>query len=360
MTLIVERLTARAGDFTLDEASLQVQAGGYGVVIGPAGAGKTTLLEAIAGVVPVRSGRVLVAGRDVTHAGPEARGIGLVYQHGYLFPHLTVQQNIAYGAANADLPRQLVEQLGIAPLGARTVTSLSGGERQLVALARALARRPGVLLLDEPFAALDPRTRTATRRALRQLHRDWGFTVLHVTHDFAEAGSLGDVAVLLDRGRVVQAAPPEQLFRAPATAAAADFLGAENVFAAQVIEDATGTHASGADSPESGAAGQRSVLIRIGALVLHAVTDHPPGPAHAVIRGEEIVLSLGETASSMRNHVGGVVQDVERHGPVARVVVQAGDVHFTATITAGAVSDLGIAAGVRVSLSFKAAAVHVC
>src|SRR5262249_6993445 len=155
---------------------------------------------------------------------PEQRNVGLVYQHGYLFPHLTVAENIAYGASDDAAMNEVVRRLGAGGLLDRGVMSLSGGERQLVAIARTLARRPSVLLLDEPFSALAPRRRETIRREVRKLHRDWGLTVLQVTHDFTEAGLLGDVAILLDGGRVLQFGPPEQVFRHPASPYIAEFL----------------------------------------------------------------------------------------------------------------------------------------
>src|SRR5439155_10380694 len=204
----LEHVTARAGNFTLSDINFDVPQGAYGVVIGPAGSGKTTLLETIAGIVPARSGRIRLGGEDLTHAPPEVRRLGIVYQHAYLFPHLTVRQNVEYGAASRVVANDMSARFGVDGLADRAIGSLSGGERQLVALARALARRPEVLLLDEPFSALDPRNRAAARRLLRALYFERRFTVLHVTHDFAEAGLLADVAVILDHGRVLQAGEP--------------------------------------------------------------------------------------------------------------------------------------------------------
>ena len=219
------------GRFLLADITFTVPKGAYGVVIGPAGSGKTTLLETIAGITPQSGGTLTLDGRRADALPPEARGLGLVYQHGYLFPHLSVEANIAYGATDAGIARDVATRIGAWALRDRAVESLSGGERQLVALARALARRPSILLLDEPFSALDPRRRETTRRELRRIHREWGVTVLQVTHDFTEAGLLGDVAILLDGGRVLQSGKPEEVFRQPASPYVAEFLGAENVFA---------------------------------------------------------------------------------------------------------------------------------
>ena len=168
-----------------------------------------------------------------------------------LFPHLQRGENIDYGAPVAASSRaELVQRLA-SPTSAIATCILSGGERQLVALARALARRPALVLLDEPFSALDPKRRSLARREVRALHREWGFTALQVTHDFTEAGLLGDVAILLDAGRVLQYGPPEEVFRRPATPYVAEFLGAENVLAGsvQVLRDAPPDFVVGDASP---------------------------------------------------------------------------------------------------------------
>ena len=195
--IAVAGLGARVGAFALHDISFEVPSGAYGVVIGPTGSGKTTLLEAIAGIAPQSDGTVSLCGRDVTNDAPDTRCIGLVYQLGFLFPHLSVEENVHYGARDRALAATVARRFGADQLYAQPVRSLSGGERQLVAIVRALARRPEVLLLDEPFSALDPTRRAAARREVRAIHREWGLTTLHVTHDFAEAGSLGDVAILL-------------------------------------------------------------------------------------------------------------------------------------------------------------------
>ena len=348
----IDGLGARAGSFALADVSFVLPAGAWGIVLGPAGAGKTTLLETIAGVRRAASGRVALRGMDVTRVPPEQRGVGIVYQHGYLFPHLSVSDNVAYGTGDASYVREMSARFGIDALRDRTVTALSGGERQIVALARALAPRPDILLLDEPFASLDPRRRTGVRRELRALQRELGLTVLQVTHDFAEAGTLGDLALLMEGGRLVQAAPPEELFRKPATAAAAEFLGAENVYAGSARLLAKG----GGDGPDT-------VCFDVSGagMSLVAVGEFAEGPAHAVIRGEDVVLARERPGpSSARNVLEGVVIEVAREGSLARVSVNVGGSMLVASVTFAAVTELGLAEGVRVVASVKATAVHLC
>ena len=344
-----DALGARAGTFVLRDVSFTLPRGAWGIVLGSAGAGKTTLLETIAGVRRPAAGRVLLRGVDATGVPPEARGVGIVYQHAFLFPHLTVEQNVRYGAGDPAHALALARRLGAGHLLARGVRDLSGGERQVVALARALAPRPDILLLDEPFAAVDPRGRTRLRRELRALQRELSLTVLHVTHDFAEAGTLGDLAVLLDGGRLAQAAPPSVLFRRPASAAAAEFLGAENVYAgsATPLEP-------GADD-EAG-----TMLFRSGSLALVGLGESA-AVSHAVIRGEDVVLARERTGvSSARNVLEGVVAEVVTHGALARVTLDIAEVPLVATVTAGSVSELGLLPGSRAVATIKATAVHLC
>jgi len=354
----LQNVSARAGAFHLSDISLEVNQGAYGVVIGPAGSGKTTLLETISGVIRATSGKIVLGGEDLTHAPPEARRLGIVYQHAYLFPHLTVRENVRYGAATASAAEDVAVRFGVDALADRSVESLSGGERQLVAIARALARRPEVLLLDEPFSALDPRTRNVARRILRTIYFERRFTVLQVTHDFAEAGLLGDIAIMLDRGRVVQQGDPEQVFRKPASPYIADFLGAENVFAgsARPIRP---------EPPDWFAADEKSfiqhaVAFTTGALTFYALGDVVPGPSHAVIRAEEVSLSTEPSMSSLQNQFRGTIKEIVPAGAVTRVTVDASGTPIVAAVTARSVRELQLFAGVEVVVGFKATAVHLC
>lgn len=198
----VTALTVRVADFALDGATFRVPARGIGVVTGPTGAGKTTLLETIAGVRPIGSGSIMLHDRDVTRMAPEERGVGLVYQQAWLFPHLTVRQNVEYGARDAAVVHELVDRLRVRTLLQKPVSTLSGGERQLVALARALARAPRTLLLDEPFAAMDSALRGDIRAAVLSWAAAQEMTTLLVTHDAAEASLPGSVQLRVERGIV--------------------------------------------------------------------------------------------------------------------------------------------------------------
>ncbi len=361
----VRNLGARVGAFHLRDVSFDVATGGYGVVIGPAGSGKTTLLEAIAGLTPLVSGEVSLGARNVTREPPEDRGIGIVYQHGYLFPHLSVGENINYGASDT-LPaaQEVTRRLGIAELVDRDVQSLSGGERQLVALARALARRPPLVLLDEPFSALDPKRRALARREVRALHREWGFTALQVTHDFTEAGLLGDVAILLDAGRVLQYGAPDEVFRKPATPYIAEFLGAENVLAGtvRVLQDAPPDFIAGDETlaPAALAAGYHALEFAAGAVTIYTVGSAASGSAYAVIRAEEVSIARSAPATSARNVFRGRITELSTLGALARVSLDVAGMPLVAALTSRSADELRLREGEEVWASFKALAVHLC
>ena len=348
--IALERLSARAGSFELREVSVTVPAGSWGIVLGPAGSGKTTLLETIAGVRGTTGGRVMLRGEDATSLPPETRRVGIVYQHAFLFPHLSVEENIGDGTRDIEAARDISARLGCGGFAGRSVESLSGGERQIVALARALAPNPDILLLDEPFAALDPRRRSGVRAELRRLQRERGTTVLHVTHDFVEAGTLGDLAMVLEQGALAQVGAPETLFRKPASGALADFLGAENVYVGTVTRAGV-------------SAGDRIATLSFSGdgLELTGIGDHLGGAGHAVIRGEDVVLSRQQPSpSSARNVLEGTILEVAPDGVLARVTLSTGGTTLVAIITQVSAHELGLAAGDAVVASVKATAVHLC
>ena len=353
-------VSARKGRFALEDVSVSLASGEYGVVIGPAGSGKTTLLEVIAGLLAPHRGSVSIGGRDAKSMAPEQRNLSLVYQHAYLFPHLSVRDNVAYGALDDAVLREVEQRLDVVSLYSRDVLALSGGERQVVALARALARRPQLLLLDEPFSALDPRRRTLVRREVRALHREWGLTTLQVTHDFAEAGLLGDRAVLLDAGRVLQQGTPAEVFRKPASPYVAEFLGAENVFAGTAREIGAVSPDWVEGDPSIYAQGHRAFAFEAEGLTLYAVGDFSPGAGHAVIRAEEITISRDQTNDSARNRFSGRIVEVQTLGALSRITLEVRGVPLVAALTTRSALELKLEPGLAVIATFKAMAVHLC
>ncbi len=230
---VVDLAVAWNGVRVLDGVTFSLRPGELVTLMGPNGSGKTTLLRAIAGFEPVAAGRVSLEGRDLARVPPHARGVGLLFQEPVLLPRRTVAENLAFGPEVQRLDATLVaarvaeaaERLHLGDLLDRPSEALSGGERQRVALARTLAARPRLVLLDEPFAAVDPELRAELRSEFRRILLREGVSVLHVTHDREEGLFLGDRVLLLDRGRLVQAGRPREVFENPATAGVARFLG---------------------------------------------------------------------------------------------------------------------------------------
>jgi ABC-type sugar transport system ATPase subunit len=235
--LMVElRALKRAwGDFVIDVLALTADEGDYLVILGPSGCGKSLLLGMLAGIFAPDSGRVLLDGRDVTQAAPEKRGLGFVFQKSSLFPHLSVEDNIAFGLRVRGVPRQrrrertaeLVETLKLGDLLKRPTAALSGGEAQKVAIARALAPEPRGLLLDEPLSLVDHNARLELQEELRRIHEQLGLTALHVTHNREEARALGSRCAVMLGGRIVQLGPTKEVFEQPRCLFVSRFLGHE-------------------------------------------------------------------------------------------------------------------------------------
>ncbi len=229
MSIKVEHVSKNFSAYpALNDVSLTMRDQEFVALLGPSGSGKTTLLRILAGLEVPESGRVSFGKRDVTNDKPASRGIGFVFQHYALFGHMTVAQNIAFGLdvmrrarpAKRDIAARvdgLLELVQLPGLGKRYPSQLSGGQRQRVALARALARQPRILLLDEPFGALDAKVRRELRGALRQIHDELGLTSIFVTHDQEEAFALADRVALLNQGRIEQFAAPLEIRSQPAT-----------------------------------------------------------------------------------------------------------------------------------------------
>ena len=230
-------IVKRFGDFTaLDGVSVDVPAGSLTALLGPSGSGKSTLLRVIAGLERADEGVVCLEGQDVTNVPPQERGVGFVFQHYAAFKHMTVWENVAFGLKIRRCPRaevkqrvsELLELVQLARLGDRYPAQLSGGQRQRMGLARALAVDPKVLLLDEPFGALDARVRKELRTWLRRLHDETHTTTVIVTHDQEEAMDVADRVVVMNGGRIEQIAPPRELYDQPANEFVMSFVGPVN------------------------------------------------------------------------------------------------------------------------------------
>jgi len=243
MSIIVSNVSKRFGDFVaVDDVSFEVPNGALLALLGPSGCGKTTLLRIIAGLEVADRGSVIHHDEDVTHRAPRERRVGFVFQHYALFRHMTIEENIGYGLRVRGVAKEerrqradeLLKLVRLDGFGNRYPAQLSGGQRQRVALARALAARPRVLLLDEPFGALDAKVRQELRQWIRRLHDEIQVTSVFVTHDQEEAFEVADHVVIMNRGRVEQVGTPAEVFDHPTNGFVMDFLGDVNVFHGRV------------------------------------------------------------------------------------------------------------------------------
>jgi molybdate/tungstate transport system ATP-binding protein len=344
----IENLQVELGKFAVRDINLTVADGEYCIILGPTGAGKTVLLESLAGLNPVKKGRLWLDDRDITTLPPEKRGISIVYQDHVLFPHLAVRDNILYGlkirrASREEMRRTLdwlSDLLAISHLLPRKPETLSGGERQKVALARALSTRPSVLLLDEPLSALDPETREGVQEELRKLHDALKNTVIHVTHDFEEAMTLGSRIAVIGEGRLMQVGTPEQIFRHPESPFVARFSLMRNIFTGEVTA-----------GPEG-----RS-LFRLPGLELIVQTDLR-GRCHAAIRPEDILVFRQPIASNMSNVLAGPVTRITDRGAILNISLDLPP-EITVLVTRRQFIEMEIKTGDRLYVSLSPSLIHV-
>jgi sulfate transport system ATP-binding protein len=289
MSIIVKSITKRFGNFkALDDVSVNVPPDCLLALLGPSGSGKTTLLRIIAGLEIQDSGTVLCDDEDVTRQSARDRNVGFVFQHYALFRHMTVFENIAFGLRVRHRPEaevrervtELLRLIRLEGIERRHPAELSGGQRQRVALARALAARPRLLLLDEPFGALDAKVRLELRQWLRRLHDEIGMTSVFVTHDQEEAFEVADRVVILNHGRVEQVGTPQEVFDQPANAFVMDFLGNVNVFHGRVSNGRAHLGGATLDYPDYQHDEERSAALYVRPHELDV--DHKPVGAHSL------------------------------------------------------------------------------
>src|SRR5262245_43452271 len=335
--LQIDGVTKRFGPITaVDRISLEVKDGEFFAILGPSGCGKTTLLRVIAGFEAPDEGRVRLAGADITELKANRRPVNLMFQSYALFPHMTAFGNVAYGlemegVAGEELKKRVDQALAMvrmADYAARKPNQLSGGQRQRIALARALVKRPKVLLLDEPLGALDRKLREQMQIELKRLQQDTGIAFVVVTHDQEEALTLADRIALLDRGRIVQLATPRELYDRPVNRFAADFIGLMNFI-------------------EGAANGSGFVAKNIGAL------PAPSGTGTLLaIRPERVRLSDRAETGAIAGEIEGAAflgQDV-----VAHVTVSGLDRPIIARLAAGHALAAKLARGQQVWLNWQA------
>ena len=321
--LRIDAVVKKFGVFrAVDRLSLDIRAGEFFALLGPSGCGKTTLLRMLAGFETPDEGRILLDGKDIAKVPPHQRPVNMMFQNYALFPHLDVRDNIAFGLKRAGMSRlqintrvaEMVALVKLDGLERRKPDQLSGGQRQRVALARSLARRPQVLLLDEPLAALDKKLRESTQLELMELQRRLGLTFIIVTHDQEEAMTVAGRIGVMDAGRLEQVATPRELYEAPSSRWVAEFVGDINLFEGQV---------------EQGESGRLAIATRDAGTVFVAAPRQPIAKANVcvAIRPEKIKLSRRGPASDAVNahainRLEGVVTDVGYLGGITTYKVK--------------------------------------
>jgi len=345
--LNIKDLSKKWADFSLTNINLDVKEREYFTVLGPTGAGKTLMLELIAGFHRPDLGEIWINDKNMTDVPPEQRRVGFVYQDYSLFPHLNVEENVKFGLRLKKIPKPEIDKkmrramslLGLAHLSKRLPKTLSGGEQQKVALARAIVLDPDVLLLDEPLSALDAQTQEKLRGELKDFHEKSGITTIHVTHDHVEAILLGDRIGILSDGKLIQVGKPDEIFRKPKSEFVAKFVGVENIF-------------SGKSKLKKGLA-----RIDIGNLLIEAVTQKE-GKVKVCIRPEDILLSKRPIKSSGRNMLKGKITEISDRGTTVRLKVDVGR-ELVVIITKRSFLDMKLKIGSGVYVAFKASSIHV-
>ena len=301
----------------LDRLDLDVSQGEFVSLLGPSGCGKSTALRIIAGLVPASSGKIELAGRDISKVAAHARNIGIVFQNYALFPHMSVAKNVAFGlemrgVGQRDAQRQAqeaLEKMRLDGLGARKPRELSGGQQQRVALARALVIRPDLLLLDEPLSNLDAQLREQMRLEIRGVQRKSGITTVFVTHDQAEALTMSDRVAILDQGRVVQYGTPMEIYNTPANGFVASFIGRVNTLRGQAQ-----------------AARDGLTPIECGeGLRVFAPRPLPAGPATVMIRPQRLRLGEPGPSNTGANRLPATVSAITFAGEVVQIAAHFGD-----------------------------------
>jgi molybdate transport system ATP-binding protein len=345
--LTVKNLSVDLGNFSLKNVSFGVPEGSYCCLLGASGAGKSVLLETIIGGFRPRRGKVFLRGEDVTSWPPERRRLGIVYQDYMLFPHLDVYRNIAFGLVGKGLSgeeirsrvKSISDHLDIADLMQRDIATLSGGEQQRTALARALITEPEILLLDEAFSALDVNTRERMRDLMSRIASEIEITVLHVTHDREDVWALASHVAVIHEGEMLQYGTPEAVFRRPRPGYVAGIVGARNLIEGVVV---TGK--------EEGL----GVVQSRGTLLFTSESLEGNSDVVMSVRPEDIIVARDGGAVSARNRITVVLSGIEKRGPLVWLTGRAGDLELVAVVTVSGFDALEISKGETCQFIFKA------
>ncbi|WP_027722516.1 ABC transporter ATP-binding protein [Maridesulfovibrio zosterae] len=339
----IEHLKVQLPGFALEDISLHIAEGDFFTLLGPTGSGKSVLLETMAGLVPVTSGKIKVAGTDITGFAPEKRGLSIVYQDYALFPHLTVMSNIVFGARYKSINAadakskayELSEMLNISHLLERTPRHLSGGERQRTAIARALLVDPAVLLLDEPLSALDPSFRQEVQDLLKSIHKETGITFVMVTHDFDEALYLANNGAIIKNGTLIRKGAIRDIFNSPGSKFVADFVGMTNIYACK---------------PESG-------CVKLSDLTLNCV-ESADGACSLAFRPEEVLVGR-EVNNVQDNAFKTIVKSITIGGFHARVTLEYADFEINALVPRKMIRNGELDPGMKVATAIPSQSIHL-
>ncbi|APH39258.1 ABC transporter ATP-binding protein [Methanohalophilus halophilus] len=342
-----KNLSRKIGNFALEAVDLNIEEGEYFCVLGPTGSGKTILMETIAGIYKPDNGSIIINGKEISSQLPKERNISMVYQDFMLFPNMDVRKNIEFGlhykgfkkSRITEMVENTAKMLGISHLLERRPLTLSGGEKQRTAIARAIITEPELLLLDEPLSSLDTGTKDRIGQELLRIHQLKKTTTIHVTHSFEEAFSLADRIAVMHDGKILQVGTAEEVFNRPNSRFIADFVGVENLFHGKAfIQD-------------------NLTEIYVNDLKIISSTLKS-GDVSISIRPENILVSINPIESSARNSFSGVLTQATRMKSIVNVIINAG-IPFRVVLTKRTYDDMELSIGREVYLTFSASAVHI-
>ncbi len=341
----IEKLNVELPKFGLQDIDLHIAEGDFFTLLGPTGSGKSVLLETIAGLVPISSGSIKISGTEIAHLPPEKRKLSIVYQDYALFPHLSVLENIIFGARYKGIEPQkatrkaseLAEKLNISQLLSRTPRHLSGGERQRAAIARALLVNPSVLLLDEPLSALDPAFRQEVQDLLKDLHRDTGITFVMVTHDFDEALYLSTNGAIIKNGQLIRKGRIRDIFNSPGSKFVAGFVGMTNIHPCSHTKDS----------------------VKLGGLTLNYTGQRTATEKYLAFRPEEVMLGSEIGENHKQNSFYATIKGITAGGFHARVTLNYDGMEIYALVPRKMISNGELEPGVSIKTAIPEQSLHL-
>lgn len=345
--LTLQNVNAQIGTFKLKNISFTVYSNELLVILGENGAGKTKLLEAIAGFLPISSGKILLYDKNIVNIPVNKRNIGFIFQNLSLFPHFTVEENILYGARFKNIPdlekkfKEITELFKLTKLLNRLPNTLSGGERQRVALARTLITDPAIILFDEPTSALSPREKERIDIEIKNILKNLNKPAVFITHNVEEAHLMGDRIALMEKGRILQIGTASEIFYKPNSETVATFFGETNIYDGVVAEQNEGI-----------------VTVKVKNIEIFTLGNFVLGERVKIfVRPEDILLKNRQSMTSARNNFKGKVKDFSFRGPLARISIDIG-IPIVSLITKQSFEELNIKKGKLIHVSFKITATH--